>query len=64
MTEHSDWLLLLNARYAAGWLDAEAGMYDPPYPGSDDPQELDENRAYKQGFDRSRKELGDSFKWK
>ena len=54
---------MLNVRLHDGMRDAELGTFDPPYPGSDDPQEQDENRAYQQGFNQRRKELGDKFEW-
>ena len=46
-----------------GRFDAEAGFYNPPHSDSDDPQDQDENEAYKKGFIERRKELGDAFKW-
>jgi hypothetical protein len=46
-----------------GARDAENGRFIPPYPGSDDPQDLDLNAAYEFGFKQRRKELGDAFKW-
>ena len=42
---------------------AEIGVFYPPYPGSDDPEDEDYNRAYQEGFNARRKELGDKFQW-
>lgn len=47
-----------------GRADAERGVFEAPHWVSDeDPQYLDENQAYKDGFMERRKELGASFKW-
>jgi len=46
-----------------GSADADNGVFDLPYPGSDDPEDEDYNHAYKEGFDTRRKELGDKFEW-
>ena len=44
--------------------DAERGEFDLPHYFTDnDPQYLDENQAYKDGFMSRRKELGDAFNW-
>jgi len=43
---------------------ADLGDFNPPHFFTDeDPQYLDENEAYKDGFMERRKELGESFKW-
>ena len=57
------WENILQAHEDAGRADAVIGKYEPPYPGSNDPQDEDENAAYDGGFKRGRNELGDSFKW-
>ena len=57
------WLGLLEAHEADGRRDAEHGIFDPPYPGSEEPDEADENHAYKRGFDQQRKEMGEGFRW-
>ena len=58
------WEVLLAQRMADGMTGANEGNFDPPYPGSDDPQEQDENRAYWRGFMKRRKELGSEFRWR
>jgi hypothetical protein len=65
MSTKSDWWQdILNGYKAEGRTDAEKGIFDPPhYVTDDDPQYLDENEAYKDGFMEKRKELGDKFKW-
>lgn len=57
------WAKLMAEHEQDGARDAERGYIDFPYPGSDDPQEQDENRAYQRGFNRRRKELGEMFEW-
>jgi hypothetical protein len=57
------WADLLKENFEQGQKDADKGMFDPPYPGSDDPQDETENTAYADGFSARRKELGESFKW-
>lgn len=57
------WNKLLNERFADGRRDAERGRCELPYPGSQDPQDEDENLAYRRGFDARRQELGDKFRW-
>jgi len=57
------WDTMLEGRTDDGRRDADEGKFDPPYPGSDDPQDEDENGAYERGFKQRRKELGDAFKW-
>ena len=61
----SDWWHEHLAEFAAdGRKDADLGMYRPPWPSEDDdPQNQDENLAYRKGFDEKRKELGNAFKW-
>ena len=60
----SDWWDDMLAECEAdGAKDAESGAFDPPYPGSDDEQDLAMNRAYQRGFNQRRKELGDKFRW-
>lgn len=46
-----------------GIKDAEKGVYNPPHSSDDDPQDQQENHAYKEGFEARRKELGGRFKW-
>ena len=58
------WDDLLAERKRDGCSAAETGIYDPPYPNSDDPQDEAENAAYKQGFQQRRKELGEAFKFR
>ena len=58
------WATMLAERTADGRSDAERGQYDLPYPGvEEDPQYEDENEAYKIGWRKRRKELGDAFQW-
>lgn len=57
------WESILEAHEDAGAADAVIGKYEPPYPGSNDPQDEEENEAYDNGFKRARRDLGDSFKW-
>jgi len=58
------WLRNLDEYRADGIADADKGEFDPPHHVTDhDPQYLDENAAYKDGFMKRRKELGDKFKW-
>jgi hypothetical protein len=57
------WIEMLSFRDKQGAEDADRGSFSPPYPGSEDPQDTDENAAYRSGFDRRRKELGASFCW-
>jgi len=42
---------------------ANKGEFDYPNTDNDDPNDADENQAYKDGFMERRKELGDLFKW-
>lgn len=49
---------------ADGRKDADAGVFNSPWPVDDaDPQNEDENAAYRRGFDARRRELGDKFRW-
>lgn len=57
------WADLLKQNFEMGRQDADKGTFDPPYPNSDDEQDMTENTAYADGFRARRKELGDSFKW-
>lgn len=57
------WVSMLNEYRRDGSSDADKGMFEPPYPWSGDPEEEAYNNAYKEGFDRRRKELGENFKW-
>lgn len=57
------WERLMDCYKSEGGKDAEFGVFEPPNPGSDDPQDDAENAAYKRGFDERRKELGDKFEW-
>lgn len=60
-----DWYgTMLEERTNDGRRDADEGTFDPPYHGSDDPQDEDENAAYERGFQQRRKELGDAFQWR
>jgi len=63
--EKSSWWEQNLANYRnEGRKDAENGEFDAPHNAiDDDPQYMDENQAYKDGFMGRRKELGDSFKW-
>lgn len=54
---------MLAERMADGRKDANEGVFEPPYLNSDDPQDEDENAAYKRGFNERRRELGDVFRW-
>ena len=58
------WQQQLAEDRAAGIADASNGVYNPPYPGSGDPGDEDENHAYNVGFQRRRRELGSKFEWK
>ncbi len=57
------WQQNLERHRNSGRADAERGVFAAPNHLSDDPQYLDENQAYKEGFMERRKELGDKFKW-
>jgi len=57
------WNELLESRHEDGRKDADRGLFNRPYAGNVDPQNEDENEAYKRGFDERRKELGDKFEW-
>lgn len=57
------WEEMLNEREDDGRSDAGKGVFEPPHPGSDDPQDEAENWAYEIGWNDQRKELGDAFKW-
>lgn len=64
LVRDDDWYGLNLARHeAAGMLDAEHGVFEWPHEDDDDPQNKDENEAYKRGFDRRRHELGEHFDW-
>ena len=54
---------MLKERRQDGKKDADRGLFNPPYPGSDDAQDQEENWAYKEGFNSRRKELGPRFNW-
>ena len=59
-----DWWEQLKATHQEhGKRDANRGVFEPPYPNSEDPTEQDENEAYRKGFSSERKKLGDAFKW-
>lgn len=61
----SDWWDdLLKDREKQGEIDAQNGVFEYPYSDDSDPQNQDENLAYKRGFTKKRNELGESFKWK
>lgn len=57
------WEQHLNNYKLEGQMDAENGVFEPPHPSDEDPQDEDENIAYKSGFLARRKELGDKFRW-
>lgn len=57
------WDGLLAASANEGMRDADIGRFEPPYQGSDDPQDSDLNAAYEFGFKQRRKELGNAFRW-
>ncbi len=54
---------LLDQRTEDGARDASLGVFLPPYPCSDDPQDDAENAAYEKGWRTKRSELRDSFRW-
>ena len=58
------WTKMLKERYDDGWRDAELGVFEPPYPNSDDPQDQDENFEYEKGFHDKRVKLGKDFQWR
>lgn len=61
---HDWWIQNLNDYRQSGGKDAELGEFRLPHDiTDDDPQNLDENMAYEEGFMHRRKELGDKFKW-
>lgn len=61
---NDDWWDALLAEIASqARADANLGVYEPPYPVSDDPTDEEENYIYKREFNKRRKELGDKFKW-
>lgn len=57
------WENLMLERIIGGENDAKKGVYEPPHPGSHDPQDVDENSAYTAGFESMRAKLGKRFKW-
>jgi coenzyme F420-reducing hydrogenase beta subunit len=58
------WEDLLEERRKDGAIDAEAGtVYFPHSQESEDPQDMDENEAYSEGWRKRREELGDKFEW-
>ena len=58
------WERALADHKESGRRDADVGRYTPPHAGGDeDPQDADENAAYKKGFMERRRELGEAFKW-
>jgi len=59
----STWDSLLDECRRDGASDADNGVFDLPYPGSDDPEDEYYNYVYKEGFDAKRKQLGDKFEW-
>ncbi|HSH42967.1 MAG TPA: hypothetical protein VK973_12655 [Arenicellales bacterium] len=62
--EKEDWWVLLLKEYRAdGQRDADRGRYNPPYPGSDDPEDACVNEAYRRGFYDRRSVLGNAFEW-
>ena len=63
MSEFDWWEERLENYKTDGMLDADVGIYNPPHSDNDDPQDQDENEAYKKGFMARRLELGDAFKW-
>lgn len=64
MDSFDNWLKYLQECEKDGAAGAEKGCYDPPYPGeSEDPEEQDAAHAYKTGFQKRRRELGDKFLW-
>ena len=58
------WRDNLQYRKDQGKKDADKGAYNPPWPFEHDPQNEDENEAYKDGFMARRRELGDKFEWR
>jgi hypothetical protein len=46
-----------------GISDAEKGVYELPYPESEDPLDEIANFSYESSWKRRRWELGDKFKW-
>ena len=57
------WERMMALREQEGRRDAEAGVFDMPYPPNEDPEDQAHNDAYAKGFRDRRKELGDAFKW-
>ncbi len=52
--------------FAEGQQDAENGIYAPPHTPDDEdegPYLSEENKAYRDGFETKRREMGDDFKW-
>lgn len=68
MTDDVDkwWREHLDGYRSDGRRDADEGVYRPPHAlpeENPDPQYFDENMAYKDGFMKRRRELGEDFKW-
>lgn len=63
MSQYEWWLKLLASRKEEGANDARNGCYRPPYGGSLESMEQDEDEAYRMGWKQARAELGDKFKW-
>jgi hypothetical protein len=57
------WWNMLDMHAEKGRADADAGVYDPPYPTDSDPQDEAENSAYRLGWGERRLELGEAFRW-
>jgi hypothetical protein len=57
------WSELLQKHMVKGRADADAGIYDQPYPTDNIPQDADKNDAYRFGWCERRRELGDAFRW-
>lgn len=58
------WERQLREYTAEGREDCELGLFDPPYPNSDDPQDQGANHAYESGWHGRRMQLGEKFKWR
>jgi hypothetical protein len=64
MNDVNWWKKNLDDYYQMGRKDADKGLIDYPHAYDDsDPQYMDENQAYKEGFKDRRRELGNKFKW-
>lgn len=64
MSDDDWWEKQLKEYEQDGRRDADKGIWSPPYPGSEAPDDEFQNEAYRLGFNDRRKELGKKFRWR